>query len=53
MVSGPIYAMREIDIPTVLSRAFFEYAFAVIVVTVREVIIVMVCLIVVVIERPR
>ncbi len=53
MVSGPIYVMREIHIPTVLSRAFFEYAFAVVVATVREVIIVIICLVVVVIERPR
>ena len=53
MVSGPIYAMRQVDIPTVLSRIFFEYTFAVVVVTVGEVIIVIVCLIVVVIERPR
>ena len=53
MVSGPIYAMRQVDIPTVLSRVFFEYTFAVVVVTVGELIIVIVCLIVVVIERPR
>jgi hypothetical protein len=51
--SGPIYAMRQVDIPTVLSRVFFEYTFAVVVVTVGEVIIVIVCLIVAVIERPR
>jgi hypothetical protein len=53
VVSGPIYAMRQVDIPTVLSRVFFEYTFAVVVVTVGEVIIVIICLIVVVIERPR
>jgi len=55
VVSGPIYTMRAIDIQTVLSRVFFEYACTVIVllVTVRGLIIVIVCLIVVVIERPR
>jgi hypothetical protein len=55
VVSGPSYVIREIDIPTVLSRIFLEYACAVvvIVVTVGGVIIVMVCLTVVVIERPR
>ena len=45
--------MRQVDIPTVLSRVFFEYTIAVVVVTVGEVIIVIVCLIVAVIERPR
>jgi hypothetical protein len=58
VVRGPshvIRGIREIDIPTILSRVFFEYACAVIVllVTVRRVIIIIVCLIVVVIERPR
>jgi len=58
MVRGPshvIRGIREIDIPTILSRVFFEYACTVIVllVTVRGVIIIIVCLIVVVIERPR
>ena len=58
VVRGPshvIRGIREIDIPTILSRVFFEYACAVIVllVTVRGVIIIIVCLIVVVIERPR
>ncbi len=58
VVRGPshvVSGMREIDIPTILSRVFFEYACTVIVllVTVRGLIIVIVCLIVVVIERPR
>ncbi len=58
VVRGPshvIRGIREIDVPTILSRVFFEYACAVIVllVTVRGVIIIIVCLIVVVIERPR
>ena len=60
VVRGPshvISGIREIDIPTVLSRVFFEYVCAVIVmvivVTVRGVIIIIVCLIVVVMERPR
>ncbi len=58
VVRGPshvIRGIREIDIPTILSRVFFEYACAVIVLltTVRGVIIIIVCLIVVVIERPR
>ena len=58
VVRGPshvIRGIREIDIPTILSRVFFEYACTVIVllVTVRGVIIIIVCLIVVVIERPR
>jgi len=58
VVRGPshvIRGIREIDIPTILSRVFFEYACAVIVllVTVRGVIIIIVCLIVVVMERPR
>jgi hypothetical protein len=58
VVRGPshvIRGIREIDIPTILSRVFFEYACTVIVllVTVRGLIIVIVCLIVVVIERPR
>lgn len=50
VVRGPshvIRGIREIDIPTILSRVFFEYACAVIVLLVT------VCLIVVVIERPR
>jgi hypothetical protein len=53
--SHVIRGIREIDIPTILSRVFFEYACAVIVllITVRGVIIIIVCLIVVVIERPR
>jgi hypothetical protein len=47
--------MREIDIPMVLSRIFFEYTcvLVVIVITVGGVIIVTECLIIVVIERPR
>ena len=58
VVRGPshvIRGIREIDIPTILSRVFFEYVCVVIVllVTVRGVIIIIVCLIVVVIERPR
>ena len=58
VVRGPshvIRGIREIDIPTILSRVFFEYACAVsvLLVTVRGVIIIIVCLIVVVIERPR
>ena len=55
VISGPSYVIREIDIPTVLSRAFFEYVCAVVVilVTVGGVIIVMVCVIVVVLERTR
>ena len=50
MVRGPSYVIsgiREIDIPAILSGVFFEYACAVIVLLVT------VCLIVVVIERPR
>ena len=58
VVRGPshvISGIREIDIPTILSRVFFEYACAVmvIVVTVRGVRIIIVCLIVVIMERPR
>jgi hypothetical protein len=58
VVRGPshvIRGIREIDIPTILSRVFFEYACAVsvLLVTVRGVIIIIVCLIVVVMERPR
>ncbi len=58
VVRGPshvISGIREIDIPTILSRVFFEYACVVmvIVVTVRGVRIIIVCLIVVVMERPR
>ena len=58
VVRGPshvISGIREIDIPTILSRVFFEYVCVVIVllVTVRGVIIIIVCLIVVVMERPR
>jgi hypothetical protein len=53
--SHVISGIREIDIPTILSQVFFEYACAVmvIVVTVRGVIIIIVCLIMVVIERLR
>ena len=55
VVRGPGYTIREIDIPMVLSRIFFEYTcvLVVIVITVGGVIIVTECLIVVVIERPR
>ena len=55
VTSHVISGIREIDIPTILSRVFFEYACAVmvIVVTVREVRIIIVCLIVVIMERPR
>jgi hypothetical protein len=58
VVRGPshvVSGIREIDIPTILSRIFFEYTCAVmvIVVTVRGVIIIIICLIVVVMERPR
>ena len=58
VVRGPshvVSGLREIDIPTILSRVFFEYAFAVmvIIVTVRGVTIIRICLIVVVMERPR
>ena len=58
VVRGPshvISGIREIDIPTVLSQVFFEYACTVIVIVVtgRGVIIILVCLIVVVIERLR
>ena len=54
VVRGPGYTIREIDIPMVLSRIFFEYTcvLVVIVITVGGVIIVTECLIVVVIERP-
>ena len=58
VVRGPshvVSGLREIDIPTILSRVFFEYACAVmvIIVTVRGVTIIRICLIVVVMERPR
>ena len=55
VTSHVISGIREIDIPTILSRVFFEYACAVmvIVVTVRGVRIIIVCLIVVIMERPR
>ena len=55
VVRGPVYAIREVDIPMVLSRIFLEYTcvVVVIVVTVGGVIIVMECLVVVVIERSR
>ena len=55
VVRGPGYTIREIDIPMVLSRIFFEYTcvLVVIVITVGGIIIVTECLIVVVIERPR
>ena len=58
VVRGPshvVSGLREIDIPTILSRVFFEYACAVmvIIVTVRGVTILRICLIVVVMERPR
>ena len=55
VVRGPGYTIREIDVPMVLSRIFFEYTcvLVVIVITVGGVIIVTECLIIVVIERPR